>query len=119
MTHTKIIALVSVAALAIGVWAYSQAAEEEIRACVNFAGIPCIIKSGECRRGETLLTWNKQGIQGKKVENAMALIWKLLRVAESTFRRLKGAALLPAVYAGGQYVDGVQRPLSPRQPLAA
>src|SRR5918996_3767005 len=45
----------------------------------------------------------------KKVENATALIWKLLQVAESTFRRLKGAELLPAVYAGVQYVDGVQQ----------
>ena len=32
----------------------------------------------------------------KKVENATALIWKILQVAESTFRRLKGAELLPA-----------------------
>ena len=40
----------------------------------------------------------------KKVENATALIWKILQVAESTFRRLKGAELLPAVYAGAQYV---------------
>ena len=31
----------------------------------------------------------------KKVENATALIWKLLPVAESTFRRLKGAEVLP------------------------
>jgi hypothetical protein len=30
------------------------------------------------------------------------VIWKLLPVAESTFRRLKGAELLPAVYAGEQ-----------------
>ena len=44
----------------------------------------------------------------KKVENATALIWKMLQVAESTFRRLKGAELLPAVYAGVQYKDGVQ-----------
>ena len=33
----------------------------------------------------------------KRVENATALIWKMLQVAESTFRRLKGAELLPAV----------------------
>lgn len=44
---------------------------------------------------------------------------KVLQVAESTFRRLKGAELLPAVYAGGQYVDGVQRPMSARPRLAA
>jgi hypothetical protein len=55
----------------------------------------------------------------KKVENATALIWKLLQVAESTFRRLKGAELLPAVYAGVQYVDGVQQALSTRQRRAA
>jgi len=55
----------------------------------------------------------------KKVENATALIWKILQVAESTFRKLKGAELLPAVYAGEQYRDGVKRPMSPRPRLAA
>jgi putative transposase len=55
----------------------------------------------------------------KKVENATALIWKLLQVAESTFRRLKGAELLPAVYAGEQYRDGLKHPVRPQQRLAA
>ena len=55
----------------------------------------------------------------KKVENATALIWKMLQVAESTFRRLRGAELLPAVYAGAQYVDGVHRTPVPRQKIAA
>jgi putative transposase len=55
----------------------------------------------------------------KKVENAAALIWKLLQVAESTFRRLKGAELLPAVYARVQYVDGVLRTPKAPQRLAA
>jgi putative transposase len=55
----------------------------------------------------------------KKVENATALIWKILQVAESTFRRLKGAELLPAVYAGAQYVTGVPRTLKTQQRLAA
>jgi putative transposase len=55
----------------------------------------------------------------KKVENATALIWKLLQVAESTFRRLKGAELLPAVYAGAQYVNGVPRIGTTQQRLAA
>src|SRR5215468_961702 len=45
----------------------------------------------------------------KKVESATVVIWKVLQVAESTFRRLKGAELLPAVYAGAQYADGVLR----------
>jgi hypothetical protein len=48
-----------------------------------------------------------------------ALIWKMLQVAESTFRRLRGAELLPAVYAGVQYVDGVQRSTSRQQKIAA
>ncbi len=55
----------------------------------------------------------------KKVENATALIWKMLQVAESTFRRLKGAELLPAVYAGMQYKDGVQRTTRVPQKIAA
>ena len=54
----------------------------------------------------------------KKVENATALIWKMLQVAESTFRRLKGAELLPAVYAGAQYVDGVPK-MRTQQKIAA
>src|SRR4030095_6038685 len=54
----------------------------------------------------------------KKVENATALIWKLLQVAESAFRRLKGAELLPAVYAGAQYVNGVLK-MRTQQQIAA
>jgi hypothetical protein len=53
------------------------------------------------------------------VENATALIWKILQVAESAFRRLTGAELLPAVYAGAQYKDGVQRSMSRQQKIAA
>ena len=55
----------------------------------------------------------------KKVENATALIWKILQVAESTFRRLKGAELLPAVYAGVQYKDGEREITNTRQRIAA
>jgi hypothetical protein len=55
----------------------------------------------------------------KKVDNATALIWKLLQIAESTFRRFKGAELLPAEYAGAQYVNGVPRIVKPQQRLAA
>jgi transposase-like protein len=43
----------------------------------------------------------------KKVQNATAMIWKLLRVAEKNFRTLKGHWLLPDVYAGKTFVDGV------------
>lgn len=55
----------------------------------------------------------------KKMENATAVIWKLLPVAESSFRRLKGAQLLPAVYAGAQEVDGVRQSTRTPQRIAA
>ncbi len=48
-----------------------------------------------------------------------SMTWKLLQVAESTFRRCKGAELLPAVYAGAQYVDGVQQTARTRERIAA
>lgn len=55
----------------------------------------------------------------KRVENATAVIWKLLQVAESSFRRRKGAELLPAVYAGAQYVDGLRHSTRTPQRMAA
>jgi putative transposase len=42
----------------------------------------------------------------KKVENATAMLWKLLLVAEQNFRRLNGAHLLPNVRARQKCVDG-------------
>ena len=44
----------------------------------------------------------------KKVENATAMIWKLLRVAEKNFRTLKGYCLLPDVYEGKKFVNGIE-----------
>lgn len=46
------------------------------------------------------------GKRYKKVENATALIWKLLTVASKSFRRLNAPHLLAAVAAGAKYVDG-------------
>jgi transposase-like protein len=43
----------------------------------------------------------------KKVANAEALIWKILLIAEKTFRRLNAPALLKEVYQGNKFVDGV------------
>ena len=43
----------------------------------------------------------------------------MLQVVESTFRRLKRAELLPAVYAGAQYVNGVPQIVKTQQRLAA
>lgn len=50
----------------------------------------------------------------KKVQNATAMIWKLLQVAEKNFRILKGYWLLPDVYAGKTFVDGVVKRESKR-----
>jgi putative transposase len=50
----------------------------------------------------------------KKVQNATAMIWKLLRVAEKNFRTLKGHWLLPDVYARKTFVDGVVKRESKR-----
>ncbi len=42
----------------------------------------------------------------KKVENATAMLWKLLQVAEKRFRALNSPHLLQDVYAEKQFVDG-------------
>jgi putative transposase len=42
----------------------------------------------------------------KRVDNASAMIWKLLRVAEKAWRSLKGAELLRDVYERRKFVDG-------------
>ena len=54
----------------------------------------------------------------KKVANAEALIWKLLMLAERTFRRLNGPRLMKEVYEGKKFVDGVAVKPAPRR-LAA
>jgi transposase-like protein len=43
----------------------------------------------------------------KKVENAEAMIWKLLTVAEKSWRKLNAPHLLKAVYEGQRFKDGV------------
>lgn len=43
----------------------------------------------------------------KRVDNATALIWKLVMVGQRAWRRLKGAHLLADVYEGGKFVDGI------------
>jgi transposase-like protein len=45
----------------------------------------------------------------KKVQNATAMIWKLLQIAEKNFRTLKGYWLLPDVYKGKIFVDGAEK----------
>ena len=43
----------------------------------------------------------------KKVQNATAMIWKLLQVAEKSFRTLKGYWFLQDVYNGKEFADGI------------
>ena len=43
----------------------------------------------------------------KKVENATAVIWKMLLVAEKRFRKLNAPELLKDVHEGVEFVDGV------------
>ena len=42
----------------------------------------------------------------KRVDRAMAVIWKMLMVAEQRFRRVKFPDLMTDVYLGTRYVDG-------------
>jgi hypothetical protein len=44
----------------------------------------------------------------KKVENAEALIWKILLIAEKKFRRLNAPELLQQVYNGQLFEDGIE-----------
>src|SRR5262245_40936156 len=55
----------------------------------------------------------------KQVDSATASSWKLLQVAERTFRRLTAPELLPAVSAGAKYVDGIKQNVSNHQEVAA
>ena len=41
------------------------------------------------------------------MNNAQAVIWKMLLVAEKRFRRLKAPELMRDVYQGAKYVNGV------------
>jgi transposase-like protein len=56
----------------------------------------------------------------KKIQNATAMIWKLLQVAEKNFRTLKGYWLLSEVYTGKRFVDGIIKPeTKPLERMAA
>ena len=43
----------------------------------------------------------------KRLDRAIAVIWKMLMVAEKRFRRLQAPELMADVYLGAQYVDGI------------
>ena len=43
----------------------------------------------------------------KRVDRAIAVIWKMMMVAEKRFRRLHAPAVMEDVYLGATYVDGI------------
>ena len=43
----------------------------------------------------------------KRVDRAIAVIWKMLMVAENRFRRLKASELMKDFYQGAEYEDGI------------
>ena len=43
----------------------------------------------------------------KRVDRAIAVIWKMLMVAEKRFRRLQAPELMKDVYLGARYLDGI------------
>jgi len=43
----------------------------------------------------------------KRVDQATAVIWKMLMIAEKRFRRLKAPGLMKDVYLGAEHVDGM------------
>jgi transposase-like protein len=54
----------------------------------------------------------------KKVENATAVIWKVLRVVEKSFRRLDAPELPGDVASGVSFVDGIRQRLVQREGVA-
>src|SRR5713226_802714 len=75
---------------------------------------PSSCSRSPCPRGRTSRTPMKSSrprspeIKIKKVENATAVIWKTLLIAEKTFRRLDAPELLADVARGEVYVNGVR-----------
>ena len=54
----------------------------------------------------------------KKVENATAVLWKLLLIAERRFHKLTAAPLVKAVFLGAQCTNGAQVHQSPQEAAA-
>jgi len=62
---------------------------------------------------------NTEGKRSKRVESATTLIWEVLQIAEPVFRRLIAPNLLPSLYAGVAYVEGVQQRTIAQKEIAA
>ena len=53
----------------------------------------------------------------KRVDSAIAVIWKMLMVAESRFRKMKAPELMKDIHLGAVYKDGIV--IEPTQEMAA
>ena len=62
--------ILSVVLVALGFWHFTQAQGSEIEVCVKKSGLVYVIGNGfrrsECRKNDTLLSWNTTGPQGEK-----------------------------------------------------
>jgi transposase-like protein len=47
----------------------------------------------------------------KRVENATAVLWKMLMIAERRFKRLRAPELMNRVFQGTVYIDGKEKPI--------
>lgn len=54
----------------------------------------------------------------KKIENVLALLWKVLPVTERRFRRLNASDLMRDVHDGAKYGDGIKIVESSEEALA-
>ena len=54
----------------------------------------------------------------KKVENATAVIWKMLLIGERRFRRLRAPELMEELFNGKEYVDGIERNVDKKKQIA-
>src|SRR3989344_6229844 len=71
MKTTKSLAILGVVTvMVLGFWTYTQAVANDITVCVKKDGTVHVVgpyfKRDECKKNETLLTWNAQGEKGDK-----------------------------------------------------
>src|SRR3989344_6257886 len=77
MKTTKSLAILGVVTvMVLGFWTYTQAVANDITVCVKKDGTVHVVgpyfKRDECKKNETLLTWNAQGEKGDKGDQGIA-----------------------------------------------
>jgi alanyl-tRNA synthetase len=73
------------------------------------ARVNCVVRGASASRRFAAVRLRRAAAKRfKKVENATAVIWKTLPIAEETFRRLDAPELLADLVSGGVYINGVR-----------